>query len=50
MAGVKGQESYDLLRSSFSNMFKTVNSLVKEGKVTVDGISCTSGDVSRWRL
>jgi len=38
IAVIKGQESYDLLRSSCREIFDAVNSIVKEGKVTIDGI------------
>ncbi|CAB4001860.1 Hypothetical predicted protein, partial [Paramuricea clavata] len=35
---VKGQESYDLLKNSFSDIFSVVNDIIKEGKIRVDDI------------
>lgn len=37
VAVVKGEESYDLLKSSFPVLFDTINKIIKVGKVTVDG-------------
>ncbi len=34
---VKGNESYDLLKNSFSDIFSTTNKIIKEGKILVDG-------------
>ena len=33
---VKGQESYELLKESFSELFSAIDKIVKEGKITVD--------------
>jgi hypothetical protein len=33
---VKGQESYELLKDSFSELFSAIDKIVKEGKITVD--------------
>jgi hypothetical protein len=35
IAVVKGQESYELLKNSFSDLFGTVNRIIKEEKMTV---------------
>jgi hypothetical protein len=35
IAVVKGHESYELLKNSFSDLFRTVNRIIKEGKITV---------------
>ena len=35
---VKGQESYDLLKNSFSDIFSTVNYIIKQEKIRVDDI------------
>ena len=32
------EESYDLLRSSFADGFKTINGIIKTGKVCVNGL------------
>ena len=37
VAVVKGEESYDLLKNSFSVLFNTINKIIRVGKVTVDG-------------
>ena len=38
IAVVKGEESYDLLRSSFADVFKTINGIIETGKVCVNGL------------
>ena len=35
---MKGQESYDVLKNSFSDIFSSVNDLIKQEKVRVDDI------------
>jgi hypothetical protein len=35
IAVVKGHKSYELLKNSFSDLFGTVNRIIKEGKMTV---------------
>ncbi len=37
VAIVKGHECYELLKNSFSDLFGTVNRIIKEGKLTVCG-------------
>ena len=34
---IKGHESYDLLKSSCSNLFKSINKLIKNKIIFVDG-------------
>ena len=35
---VKGQESYGLLKNSFSAIFSTLNDIIKQGHIKVDDI------------
>jgi hypothetical protein len=35
IAVVKAHKSYELLKNSFSDLFGTVNRIIKEGKITV---------------
>ena len=35
---MKGQQSYDVLKNSFSDIFSSVNDLIKQEKVRVDDI------------
>ena len=37
VAIIKGQESYELLWTSYASTFKQVNMLVKERKISLDG-------------
>lgn len=34
---IKGQESYELLKSSCSQLFKSINKITRNGKINVDG-------------
>jgi hypothetical protein len=33
---VKGQESYDLLKNSFSDIFSTIDKIINEGTISVN--------------
>lgn len=53
LAVVKGQESYDLLKSSFKDLFDSINSIIKVKKVNVDGTDIPieiflGGDYKVW--
>ncbi len=37
IAVVKGQESYELLRKSFADVFQAINRIIKDGKLCVNG-------------
>ena len=37
MAVIKGQESYEVLQSSFAIFFQQVNNVIDRGKVSVEG-------------
>ena len=37
IAVIKGNESYDLIKTSCSNIFKDVNQIVKDSAVDIDG-------------
>jgi hypothetical protein len=37
LAVIKGQESYELLKTSCSQLFKSINKITRYGKINVDG-------------
>jgi hypothetical protein len=37
VAVIKGQESYEILKCSCSVLFKSINKIIRDGKINVDG-------------
>jgi uncharacterized protein (UPF0548 family) len=35
---VKGEESYEVLRDSFSDLFRTINKIIRAGKVSINNL------------
>lgn len=61
MAVIKGEESYDLLKTSCSELFSEVNKILQDGKIDIDGLQIPveiylggdykvyiEGEVNKW--